>query len=242
MITTWQEAELIAAEHMSRLGFEAVDVTPAGADGGVDVSASGARAQVKFYSSGPIGAPAVQQLVGATAPGHVSLFYSLSGYTRAAMALATEKDVALFVFSVSGDVSPVSSRAFQLVESGAFTWKSPHETQLIGVLRSFLQAHADVALEVGGLAVAELQPRLVDSLDAQGDPQQSLREVKAALSALGEAVEVLNSGKLDVRDVVQNLGKVIAIYKWLCDFTGVDFGALESRVLASHSSFQPFLN
>jgi len=63
-VSTWREAEEAAASHMRRMGYAGVKLTTGGADGGVDVRASGAMAQVKFEAK-PVGRPALQRLVGA---------------------------------------------------------------------------------------------------------------------------------------------------------------------------------
>ncbi|WP_405859944.1 restriction endonuclease [Streptomyces sp. NBC_00090] len=53
-IRTWQDAELAAVDHMHGLGFTDAQMTGAGADGGIDVIARDAIAQVKHYSQ-PVG-------------------------------------------------------------------------------------------------------------------------------------------------------------------------------------------
>lgn len=62
-IDTWQDAEVLAAEHMRGIGFLDAHTTPPGVDGGIDVLAQRAVAQVKFHAT-PVGAPSVQQLAG----------------------------------------------------------------------------------------------------------------------------------------------------------------------------------
>ncbi|GGO94396.1 hypothetical protein GCM10011584_35330 [Nocardioides phosphati] len=114
-VSTWQGAETLAATHMRHLGFQDVHQTPEGADGGVDVRASTAVAQVKHYAS-PVGAPMVQQLRGAAHGQDWALFYALSGYTAKAVEFAASSHVALFTYTADGHVAPVNEAARYLVE------------------------------------------------------------------------------------------------------------------------------
>src|SRR3954452_2909829 len=75
-VGSWHAAEALAAWHMRKLGFEDASVTKAGADGGLDVTSREAVAQVKHYSKGPIGSPAIQQLRGAAMDAEWAIFYS----------------------------------------------------------------------------------------------------------------------------------------------------------------------
>src|SRR4051794_1283032 len=79
VIGSWQEAEHLAAWHMGTLGFADACLTGAGNDRGIDVLAEQAVAQVKYQTSAPVGAPAVQQLRGAAHGRQWAIFYSLSG-------------------------------------------------------------------------------------------------------------------------------------------------------------------
>ncbi len=107
----WRAAEALAAWHMRQMGFEDADVTSPGADGGIDVAASKAVAQVKHYASNAVGAPAVQQLRGAAHGYDWVLFYALSGYSRAAAGFAEQADVALFTYDTKGAVTASNGRA-----------------------------------------------------------------------------------------------------------------------------------
>src|SRR5690606_34906785 len=84
-----EAAEHNAAAHMRALGYEDARATKRGADGGIDVMASGAVAQVKMHMK-PVGAPDLQRLYGARGVHHhrKMLFYSLSGYSDKAVAYA----------------------------------------------------------------------------------------------------------------------------------------------------------
>ncbi|WP_454340073.1 restriction endonuclease [Streptomyces ambofaciens] len=62
-IRTWQDAELAAVDHMRSIGFVEAQVTGSGADGGIDVIAHDAIAQVKHYGQ-PIGVGPIRELRG----------------------------------------------------------------------------------------------------------------------------------------------------------------------------------
>jgi hypothetical protein len=71
-------------------------------------------AQVKHYTA-PIGAPEIQQLRGAAHGIDTVAFYTLTGYTPAALAFAESAEVALFTYNVYGGVFPVNDLARELV-------------------------------------------------------------------------------------------------------------------------------
>jgi hypothetical protein len=83
---------------MKAWGFEDVTVTRGSGDGGVDVVAAHAVAQVK-YQAKPVGRPAVQQLRGAAHGLDEALFFSWSGYSRQAIEYANGASVALFLIA-----------------------------------------------------------------------------------------------------------------------------------------------
>ncbi|MET9891890.1 restriction endonuclease [Streptomyces sp. NPDC006465] len=112
-IRTWQDAELAAVDHMHGLGFTDAQVTGPGADGGVDVIAWDAIAQVKYHSQ-PIGVGPVRELRGVADPHHHLLFYASGGYTASARQFADEKKVALFSIQEFGHITPLNPAAAQL--------------------------------------------------------------------------------------------------------------------------------
>ncbi|WP_100350487.1 restriction endonuclease [Luteimicrobium subarcticum] len=64
VIGTWQEAEAAAAHFMRQyLGCTDATTTARGSDGGLDIRARGAVAQVKHHAR-PVGRPDIQRLVG----------------------------------------------------------------------------------------------------------------------------------------------------------------------------------
>ncbi len=112
-IRTWQDAELAAADHMRSLGFTDARVTGAGADGGIDVIARDAVAQVKHYSQ-PIGVGPIRELRGVADSHHHLLFYASGGYTASARQFADEREVALFSVLGFGHIAPVNPAAVHL--------------------------------------------------------------------------------------------------------------------------------
>lgn len=116
-ISSPREAETNAATHMRSLGFADARVTGAGADGGIDVVAAGAIAQVKWKAA-QTGRPDLQRLVGARGndTGQRLLFYSGSPYSRHAHAYADAVGMGLFTYDPSGAAQPVNDHARHLVD------------------------------------------------------------------------------------------------------------------------------
>ncbi|MCY1142666.1 restriction endonuclease [Actinoplanes sp. Pm04-4] len=114
----WRTAEELARAHMRFLGFDDAELTSSGRDGGLDVVAQGAVAQVKMLAL-PVGAPPIQQLRGARPLTEQHLFYSTSGYTAAAITAADEIGVALFKIEAESSVQEVNAGAVTLVEASA---------------------------------------------------------------------------------------------------------------------------
>lgn len=119
-VFTWQMAEELALGHMRAIGFTDARRAAPGPDGGLDVLASGAGAQVKHLSV-PAGAPLVQQLRGATHHLENALFYSRSGFTASAVRFAGEHGVALFEYDDFGDVTAANPVAAGL-EGDSVDW------------------------------------------------------------------------------------------------------------------------
>lgn len=122
LLRSWQDAEHHAAAWMRYLGYTDAAVTPPGPDGGLDVVAERAIAQVK--AEGHLtGAQVVRQLAGLTVGGTHRrkdiVFFSTFGYSRDAVATAEEIGVALFRFADRGEAVPESSAAKRLLEAAA---------------------------------------------------------------------------------------------------------------------------
>jgi hypothetical protein len=107
-------AEYLAAEHMRSLGFRGAKRTATGPDGGVDVEAPTAIAQVK-HLKGSVGRPAIQQLLGTGGRSISRLFYSAGGFSRPALELADSEGVALFTYDLgTRKITPVGETASRL--------------------------------------------------------------------------------------------------------------------------------
>jgi hypothetical protein len=114
-VVTWQDAELMAAAHLTHLGFPGAVVTPGTGDGGLDAVADGAAAQVKHHTA-PSGSPDIQRLFGAAADFPNRLFYA-TAYTPAGVAEAERLEIALFQFTPEGLVVAVNAFARQVAPS-----------------------------------------------------------------------------------------------------------------------------
>ena len=119
-VRTWQDAELNAARWMQHWGFTDAAVTPGGADGGIDVRASYALAQVNFVAAA-VGRPDLQRLVGAAAaePGRQLIFFTGSDYTTQAVDFADGAGIALFRYGLDGSMTPYNATGHRLMERGA---------------------------------------------------------------------------------------------------------------------------
>jgi hypothetical protein len=111
LIKNHRAAEEYASEVMRAIGFADAIVTPAGADGGVDVRSLRAVAQVKMEGVAST-RPQVQQLVGiARVERKIPIFFSLAGFTDQARIWADMAGVACFEFEFDGSVKPVGTLA-----------------------------------------------------------------------------------------------------------------------------------
>lgn len=115
LIKTARAAEEYAADVMRSLAFIRVEVTPLGADGGIDVTSEEAIAQVKMEGV-PTSRPVLQAIYGlATHQNKQALMFSLGGYTEQAAAWADEVGIGLFEFEFDGSVRPRSPVAQALL-------------------------------------------------------------------------------------------------------------------------------
>lgn len=95
LIGDWRDAERLAAGWLRSSGCRRVELTSAGADGGIDVLTAEWAVQVK-HRSAPTGRPAVQQIIGAAlAVDRRPAIVSTSGFTAPAIDFADDHDVAL---------------------------------------------------------------------------------------------------------------------------------------------------
>jgi hypothetical protein len=119
LIKTPTDAEAYACDVMLALGFAGATCTNAGRDGGVDVRSRDAVAQVKVEGI-KTDAPRLQALSGVAAHERKrAVFFSLSGYTAAALAWAERTGMALFEFDYAGGVEARSTAGHALLARGA---------------------------------------------------------------------------------------------------------------------------
>ena len=119
LIRTPRDAEEYAAEVMEAIGFTNVRLSPVGPDGGIDVTSDEALAQVKLEGRRST-REQLQRLTGITlTQGTAAIFFSLAGYTKAALDWAEATDMALFEFAYDGSLDARSSLAVDLYEQGS---------------------------------------------------------------------------------------------------------------------------
>ncbi len=124
-VRTWQDAERMAAAHMSAIGYPDAAVTASGPDGGVDVKADNAIAQVKHWTA-KVGSREIRDLNGtAAALSAQGIFYALSGYSAEAIRWADGVGLALFQYDQDRTVLPVSRRAAELSGQRVVTRLAP---------------------------------------------------------------------------------------------------------------------
>ncbi|MDT0529136.1 restriction endonuclease [Micromonospora sp. DSM 115977] len=103
LLTDYREAEKMAAAWLRRFGYKDAEITPVGQDGGIDVAARGAVAQVKLWHTKRVGIGEVQRLAGLTEPGQRPFFFARSGYTKQAEAWASDPAHCVALFELEGD-------------------------------------------------------------------------------------------------------------------------------------------
>jgi hypothetical protein len=114
-IENWEDAENFAVKYMRWLGFADARKTRAGSDEGKDVESSKAVAQVKDMGTG-VSRPMLQQLFGvAAAEKKIPVFFARS-YAKTAKEWGQKHEMALFQFSIRGDVKAVSTKAEQILK------------------------------------------------------------------------------------------------------------------------------
>jgi hypothetical protein len=109
----WREAERIARDYLRSIGIHDARLTPSGRDGGVDITSKTAIAQVKWHVA-QVGSPDLQSLFGiATYEKKLAIFFA-QRYSPDALRWAKKTDMALFRFTASGKIQPVSPKAEQI--------------------------------------------------------------------------------------------------------------------------------
>lgn len=230
-IDTWQAAEVLAAHHMRAIGFTDATTTAPGADGGIDVVARRGIAQVKFHTA-PVGAPSVQLLAGiASARRATAVFYSLSGYTRAAVTVAEEAEVALFSYTHDGSIGQWSSEARELQDTGYFDLPQGDGTlaydELVNSLNAYGQRVSDMIPRVEArLAEKVASWRADPSLVAGAD----LDELSRTVGELHRRAAELNGETVgQFTELFQKLIRVERLNVRLIQLLGESYPALESQ-------------
>lgn len=115
LIRTAREGEEVAADWLAYLDGLPAELTPVGADSGVDAYTAQSVAQVKMEAV-PTGRPAIQMLFGvAMAAKKRPVFFSLAGYTVQAVGWADEVKMPLLQFDLQGVPTPVNAVARELL-------------------------------------------------------------------------------------------------------------------------------
>lgn len=204
VVDTWQEAEGLAVWHMRTMGFTGVALTVGGADGGVDVSADGAVAQVKFTSA-PIGGPVVQQLRGAAHAAKHALFYSLSGYTTSAVAFGDAAGVALFTFDRTAGVSAANTTGRHMLAERGGSSSAPASE----LARATSKAYEDLLNQAVQLFTHHAGVALQDLPNgAAGD--DIVAAVRQESHALGVIVDRIGSGTQRPSAVSAGIQEILA--------------------------------
>jgi hypothetical protein len=103
---------------MRWLGWHDASVLPVGPDGGIDVEATGARGQAKYWEY-PVGIEEVQRHNGVCEglPKSGRVFLAKNGYTAQTIQWAEDHELPLFEMSRRGDKAEVvaSTRAAELL-------------------------------------------------------------------------------------------------------------------------------
>lgn len=114
------EAEYYVAEWMRHAGATDAVVTPARADGGIDIRSAVYAAQVKHKPAEFVSVESVRALIGAAAIEHKTpLFFASGHYSRHVYDAAARGDVALFFFKpLEGRFVAANATAHRLQQDG----------------------------------------------------------------------------------------------------------------------------
>jgi hypothetical protein len=246
LVATWQHAEHLACGHMIELGFADAEVTPAGSDGGVDVRASGGIAQVKHFTSAPVGAPAVQQLVGAATRTVHGLFYALAGFTKAAVLLAEKHNVALFQYDLRGEIAARSDSAEQLVSIGFARWNPDVTTAARATFMAALQRYGQDVADISDSISTHLFPLVKTqflNLREKGridEGEALLATVQVELKTVLALLKPLNGKKEHVlTEFLTDVARAEALTVQLAHRVGIDYtviaeSARRARTATTH--------
>ncbi|SNT46724.1 Restriction endonuclease [Rhodococcoides kyotonense] len=95
---TWQAAEQMTRDWMKKHGYRDAELTPPGADDGIDITSRRAIGQVKHHAK-PVGMSEMQRIHGiAVSRRKKALFFSANGYTPKALAWADQHKIECYVY------------------------------------------------------------------------------------------------------------------------------------------------
>ncbi|WP_442818802.1 restriction endonuclease [Streptomyces sp. NBC_01320] len=166
---------------MRSIGFTEAQVTGSGADGGIDVIARDAIAQVKHYSQS-IGVGPIRELRGVADSHHHLLFYASGGYTANALEFADERGVALFSLLEFGHITPVNAPASRLsarpAQTAGWSRTMPSWSQVAsgrgrdpGCVLGRLPHHLNRAPAVPDVQGTDGEPRCLTDSTHEDDPR-----------------------------------------------------------------------
>ncbi|MFI1958203.1 restriction endonuclease [Streptomyces althioticus] len=204
VIRTWQDAELAAVDHMRSLGFADARVTGAGADGGVDVVARDAVAQVKHYSQ-PIGVGPVRELRGVADAHQHLLFYASGGYTTTARQFADERGVALYSVAEYGHITPLNEAATRLsarpspAPSSSWSQAAAWGREVSAVRASRRAAELDAQRQTVLRLIARVRAHTseIHALPSNRYTKDRIRALKAAHKLIERAESMLAKSQAD---------------------------------------------
>lgn len=184
-IQTWQDAEHNAAEWMRYWGYTDATAKPGGSDGGIDVLASGAVAQVKYHASA-IGRPALQLLYGARggASNKQLIFFTGSDYTTTAVTYADENDIALFVYSLDGSMRAMNAIAERISTAKVATQPSTKKLTKASTPSTPTPPGTWRQLIGVGLIIVPLLPLITGRNPFQGPTAETIMKIITLLSGI----------------------------------------------------------
>ncbi|MGC0367145.1 hypothetical protein ABH922_005197 [Rhodococcus sp. 27YEA15] len=183
-IATPYDAEVNAATQMRVMGFVDATVTAPGADGGIDVDAVNAVAQVKLHGK-PTGRPDLQRLYGARGGSHakVMLFFTLAGYSAAAVEYANQVGMALFTYSLDGTVSACNDHALGLLNQSQDRLRAAEE--LDRAQAELRAAEKSLKADRAAAAAAEKRRRFTARTGYRADSYDDVIGMRCALILSG---------------------------------------------------------